>query len=116
MIRIEDEPFDSLRESMNFMLSRALRDMIEQEVPTETVTAKIKITMESRNVQETPEETRVARIPEFKFKVEMAKQVKHEIEGEVYRDQMEITLGDDGGIRYRKMDFGQMSLFDDDED
>lgn len=116
MIRIESEQFDALRENINFMLNKAIRDMIETEVLTETVTAKIRITIKNRSVQDTPTESRIAHVPEFKFKVGMNKQVKHEVEGDVYEDQMEIIITDDGEIRYKKMDFGQMSLFDDDPD
>lgn len=116
MIRIESEQFDQLREEMNFMLNKAIRDMIEMNVLTETVQAKIKITIENRNVQDTPTETRIAHVPEFKFKVGMSKQVKHEVEGEIYEDQMEVIITEDGELKYKKMDFGQMSFFDDDPD
>ena len=113
MVRIETEQFQALRNKINFMIDKALRDMLETDADAETVTAKIKITMEDRTVPVTPTETRIARIPTFGFKVTNAKQIKHEIEGEVYEDQMEIHVDEYGEITYSKIMTGQMSMFDD---
>ena len=112
MIRIETEQFYSLRSQINFMIDKALRDMLETDADTETVTAKIKITMENRAVPVTPSETRIARIPTFGFKVTNAKQIKREVEGEVYEDQMEIHVDESGELTYSKIKTGQMSVFD----
>ncbi len=112
MIRIEEEQFDVLREQINFMVNKALRDMIETDTDVETVTAKIKITMDNRAVPVTPSETRIARIPAFVFKVTNAKQIKNEVEGEVYEDQMEIHVDESGELTYSKIKTGQMSVFD----
>lgn len=112
MIRIEAEQFDGLRQQINHMLNVALQDMIQADGLTETVTAKIKITLETRAVPLTPTETRIAKIPEFAFKVSNSKQIKRETEGELYEDQMEIFMDDHGELEYRKIPTGQMSLFD----
>ena len=112
MIRIETDLFKPLREQINFMIDTALRDMIETDVETENVTAKIKITMSKRAVPYTETESRLARIPEFTFKVSNSKQIKREVEGEIYEDQMEIITDETGELRYKRIDTGQMSLFD----
>ena len=91
MIRIEDEQFKPLRENINFMIDKTIKDMMETGEIKETVTAKISILLSSRAVQVSPTETRMAFVPEFKFKVTMAKQIRQEVEGEVYEDQMEIS-------------------------
>ena len=60
-----------------------------------------------------PTQTRMAFVPEFKFKVTMAKQIKEEVEGEVYEDQMEIIADGNGNLEYKQMPGArQMSLFD----
>ena len=60
----------------------------------------------------TEKETRIARIPQFDFKVTAARQIKHEYEGEIYEDQMEIVVDEYGNVEYKKIPTGQMSLFD----
>lgn len=46
-------------------------------------------------------------------KVTMAKQIREEVEGEVYEDQMEIIADADGNLQYKQMPGArQMSLFD----
>ena len=39
MIRIEDEQFEPLRENINFMIDKTIRDMMETGEIKETVTA-----------------------------------------------------------------------------
>ena len=113
MIRIEDEQFEPLRENINFMIDKTIRDMMETGEIKETVTAKISIFLSSRAVQVSPTQTRMAFVPEFKFKVTMAKQIKAEVEGEVYEDQMEIIADGNGNLEYKQMPGArQMSLFD----
>jgi len=113
MIRIEDEQFKPLRENINFMLDKTIRDMMDTGELKETVTAKIGITITRQSVQVTPTTTRMAYVPEFKFKVTMAKQIRQEVEGEVYEDQMEIIADAYGNLEYKQMPGArQMSLFD----
>ena len=101
MIRIEDEQFSPLRENINFMLNKTIGDMMETGEIKETVTAKVGIILARRQVQLTETETRLAFVPEFHFKVTMAKQIREEVEGEVYEDQMEIIADADGHLQYK---------------
>lgn len=112
MIRIEDEQFDLLRESMNNMLAKILGEMIKEEILIASFNAKVKISMGHTAVPLTEKETRIARIPQFDFKVTAARQIKHEYEGEIYEDQMEIVVDEYGNVEYKKIPTGQMSLFD----
>lgn len=113
MIRIEDEQFKPLRENINFMLDKTIKDMMDTGELKETVTAKVGIILARRQVQLTETETRLAFVPEFHFKVTMAKQIRQEVEGEVYEDQMEIIADAYGNLEYRQMPGArQMSLFD----
>ena len=113
MIRIEDEQFSPLRENINFMLNKTIGDMMETGEIKKTVTAKVGIILARRQVQLTETETRIAFVPEFHFKVTMAKQIREEVEGEVYEDQMEIIADADGNLQYKQMPGArQMSLFD----
>ena len=81
MIRIEDEQFSPLRENINFMLNKTIGDMMETGEIKETVTAKVGIILARRQVQLTETETRLAFVPEFHFKVTMAKQIREQMPG-----------------------------------
>ena len=112
MIQIESLPFAGLRRNLNFMLEKVIRDMLENEDESAVVTAKIKIGMTKHAVPFTETETRMAFVPEFKYKVTSMKQSKKEIEDEIYEDQMELLIGEDGEVEYRRIETGQMSLAD----
>ena len=100
-IDIEGEPFDELRLSINAMLKRLVKDMVEKGSTDGKVSVSIGVELTRQYVQnvlaDATADDREVIIPRFKYKVGSAMQIKDSIGGEKDYDGMELVWDEDKG-------------------
>lgn len=123
VISIKNDTFDSLKEDLDTILQRTMDNMTMRGAEDAVITIKLAIAIEKENVRDyqlsndTQDITREVKIPTFKHDISSVMTVKEKKSGIMSDASLEMVYdGDEMKWVVRKIDDGQMSMYDEQEE
>ena len=123
VISIKNDTFDSLKEDFDTILQRTMDNMTMRGAEDAVITIKLAIAIEKENVRDyqlsndTQDITREVKIPTFKHDISSVMTVKEKKSGIMSDASLEMVYdGDEMKWVVRKIDDGQMSMYDEQEE
>ena len=109
----ENEVFSSMMKNLDLMLERTIGNMIMRNADESTVTMKIAISLDRKNVPAEGGGFREITQPSFKHDLSSVMQVKDKMSG-TFKGDVELIFDETGKPIVRDIDDGQMKIWDED--